>query len=161
MSEGDRKRLVTSVEVLSPTNKRSAGQGRALYVQKQQELLLSSDVHLVEIDLLRTGSHTTAVPHNALIEKVGLFDYHVCLHCFHDPKRYYVWPIRLENRLPEIIVPLLPDDPMIPLDLQTVFDRSYDAGPFRREIDYPRETAEPPLTAEQEAWVRQLIDAGA
>jgi hypothetical protein len=153
---GEKKRVVTSIEILSPTNKTSAGQGRGLYLQKQQELLMR-DVHLMEIDLLRAGTHTSAVPHDALVEKVGHFDYHACLRCFHDPKRYYVWPIRLENRLPEILVPLLPDDPMIPLDLQAIFDRSYDAGPFQREIDYQNETPDPPLTPEQQAWVRQRL----
>ena len=44
------KRVVTVIEVVSPSNK-YAGPGRRSYVAKQQEVL-TSDTHLVEIDLL-------------------------------------------------------------------------------------------------------------
>ena len=47
-------RLVTCIEVLSPTNKRPNTPGRELYLRKRQSLLLGN-VHLVEIDLLRGG----------------------------------------------------------------------------------------------------------
>ncbi len=45
--------VVTVMEVLSPTNKRT-GVGRQAYETKRREVL-SSPTHLVEIDLLRTG----------------------------------------------------------------------------------------------------------
>ena len=35
--------------------------GRGLYLRKQREIL-ESDVNLIEIDLLRAGMHTAAVP---------------------------------------------------------------------------------------------------
>src|SRR5437773_2435543 len=54
------QRVVTVIEVLSPTNK-YAGPGRESYIAKQQEVLQSSS-HLVEIDLLRAGPHALAVP---------------------------------------------------------------------------------------------------
>ena len=57
---GDRERLVTAIEVLSPANKTPGQHGRDLYFRKQRELL-DSQVHLVEIDLLRGGEPTTAV----------------------------------------------------------------------------------------------------
>jgi hypothetical protein len=157
---GQTKRLVTSIEVLSPANKSSAGQGRGLYLQEQQEVL-AAEVHLIEIDLLRGGQHTTAVPRDRAIEQTGAFDYHVSLHCFSEPNRFYVYPIRLQERLPVIAVPLLPGDPTVTVDLQTAFDRSYNAGPFRREIDYRNETPEPSLSPEQQAWVRQVLDPAA
>ena len=46
------RRLVTAIEILSPTNKRGAGHQE--YLAKRQRLLLST-VHLLEIDLLRMG----------------------------------------------------------------------------------------------------------
>src|SRR5262245_35509774 len=58
---GQERRLVTSIEILSPTNKTPGEPGRDLYLRKQREIL-NSKVHLVEIDLLRGGEHTTAVP---------------------------------------------------------------------------------------------------
>src|SRR5262249_15891924 len=45
-------RLVTTVEVLSPSNKRPGTEGWDLYQRKRQSLLLGN-VNLVEIDLLR------------------------------------------------------------------------------------------------------------
>jgi hypothetical protein len=46
--------LVTSLEVLSPSNRRPGTEGWELYLRKRQGLLLGS-AHLVEIDLLRGG----------------------------------------------------------------------------------------------------------
>src|SRR5436309_13087299 len=46
------RRLVTSIEVLSPTNKR--GDGRDEYLAKRYRILQST-AHLIEIDLLRAG----------------------------------------------------------------------------------------------------------
>ena len=60
-SEGG-DRLITAIEVLSRTNKTVGGPGRQKYLEKQREIL-DGQVHLVEIDLLRGGAHTTAVPY--------------------------------------------------------------------------------------------------
>lgn len=54
-------RVVTVIEILSPSNKTSGSQGRQLYLAKQKEIL-ASPTHLMEIDLLRTGEHTVAPP---------------------------------------------------------------------------------------------------
>src|SRR3712207_9248145 len=48
------RRLVTCIEVLSPSNKRPGTPGWDLYLRKRQSLMLGG-VHLVEIDLLRGG----------------------------------------------------------------------------------------------------------
>jgi hypothetical protein len=50
---GKEKRLVTSIELLSLSNKMAGSRGRNLYLRKQQELL-QGQVHLLEIDLLGT-----------------------------------------------------------------------------------------------------------
>ena len=72
---------------------------------------------------------------------------------------YYVYPIQLAERLPEIAVPLLPGDPAVPIDLQAVLDRCYDVGPYRREINYRDDTPHPPLRPEQMSWARGVLDA--
>ncbi len=77
------KRLVASIEVLSISNKTTGKHGRDLYQRKQREIL-ASQVHLVEIDLLRGGEHTTAVPHESAVQACGPFDYHVSVHDFDD-----------------------------------------------------------------------------
>jgi hypothetical protein len=154
----ERLRLVTVVEVLSLTNKTPGSDRRDLYLQKQKELV-RSEVNLVEIDLLRGGTHSTAVPRERAMGEAGPFDYHVCVHRFDQLSDYYVYPIRLEDRLPEIEIPLLPADGGVSVDLQAVFHRCYDAGPYRRRIRYREEKPVPPLGPKRGAWAKKLIEA--
>jgi uncharacterized protein DUF4058 len=151
----DGGRLVTTIEILSPTNKTPGEHGRDLYLRKQAEVL-ASKTHLIEIDLLRAGQHTTAVPHVRLLRGAGAFDYHVCVHRFDNFEDYFVYPWRLADRLPEIAVPLLPGDGDVPLDLQAVCDRCYEAANYRRRVRYSEETV-PSLTAEQATWATELL----
>lgn len=155
---GSDKRLVTAIEVLSLANKTPGEQGRELYLRKQRELL-ESQVHLVEIDLLRAGTHTTAVPLLLAVARAGPFDYHVCVHRFDNLEDYFVYPIQLEQPLPEIQIPLLPGSPAVPVDLQTVFERCYAVGPYRLEIDYLHTTPSPPLAPAKATWAAELLKA--
>jgi len=154
--QGGEDRLVSVIEVLSPANKTRGNTGREKYLEKQREVL-ASQVHLIEIDLLRTGTHATAVPRELAIEKAGHFDYHICVHRFNRPRDFLVYPIQLEQRLPRIAMPLLPGDPDVPLALQAVLDRAYDAGPFRRVIHYHEDSVIPPLRAKQLKWVKARL----
>lgn len=150
------RRLVTSLEILSLSNKTPGEHGRDLYLQKQRELLRTLS-NLVEIDLLRGGVHRTAVPRDQALTRTGPFDYHVCIHRFDDLQRFFVHPIRLEQRLPEIAIPLLPGDPPVPLDLQAVFDHCYDTGPYRRLNLYREGAVVPPLGPEHAEWAGRLL----
>jgi hypothetical protein len=152
--DGD-ERLVTAIEVLSPSNKTPGERGRELYLRKQREIL-DSPTHLVEIDLLRGGLHTTAVPLDRLMALVGPFDYHVAIHRSDRFEDFLVYPIRLPEPLPEVAIPLLPGDPKVPVDLQAVFDRAYDTGPYPRRIRYGETALVPPLRPEQWDWAEAL-----
>ncbi len=155
---GRDRRLVTSIQLLSPTNKTRGDQGRGLYLREQTEVL-ESRAHLVEIDLLRGGEHTTCVPLERALEVAGPFDYHVCVRRFEDLEDYVVYPNLLRDPLPEVSIPLLPGDADVTVDLQAVFDRCYDAGPYRREIRYLEDQPVPPLTPKQAKWARALVEA--
>jgi hypothetical protein len=150
------ERLVTTIEILSLANKTPGAHGRDLYLRKQKEVL-GSQVHLVEIDLLRSGEHTTAVPLRRAIPKTGRFDYHVCIHRFDNLEDYLVYPILLRQQLPAIDIPLLPEDAPVTVDLQAVFARSYDTGPYRRRVRYGEVEPEPPLAAQDLEWAAGLI----
>ena len=150
------ERLVASVEVLSLTNKTPGDRGRDLYQQKQREVE-GARANLVEIDLLRAGQHTTAVPLPPAVEKTGPFDYHVCIQQADRWEDYLVYPIQLAERLPEIAIPLLPADPAVAVDLQAVFDRAYDAGPYRRRVRYSENKPVPPLRPDQAEWATRLL----
>jgi hypothetical protein len=153
-----RQRLVASIEVLSPSNKRSGNNGRRLYRRKQLEML-EGQVNLVEIDLLRSGRHTTAVPLRRLRKMVPSYDYHVCVRTIDRRQEFAVFPFRLEDLLPKIDVPLLPGDGAVEVDLQSAFNRAYDFGPYRKEIDYVQESPHPPLDEGRTAWARDCIAA--
>lgn len=158
--EGKKHRLVTSIEILNPTNKTPSDKGCELYRQKQNELL-TSKANLVEIDLLRGGKHTTAVRRDDAIAQTGGFDYHVCCHRFERPQDYFIYPIRLEDALPTIAIPLLPGDEDIAMPLQPLFDRVYDAGPYPRVVDYRDPAPAPPLGPAKAKWVKKhLAEAG-
>lgn len=149
-------RLVTAVEVLSLANKKSGDTGRTSYQQKQAEYRLSG-VNLVEVDFLRSGPHTTAAPEAKLRSSAGGFDYHVCVTAAPVPNRVFVAPIKLADRLPTIPIPLDDGVPPVNLDLQSVFDRCYDEGPFPELAKYDRKQPEPPLTPEQQAWAEAIL----
>src|SRR5262249_50274477 len=69
-------------------------------------------------------------------------------------------PIALTQRLPELAIPLSPGDPDVPLDFQTVFDQSYDFGPYRREIEYGKDPVVPRLNPEQAEWAASVLKPG-
>ncbi len=116
IGRGSDRRLVTAIEVLSPINKQSGEKVRDLYLRKQSELL-ESQCHLVEIDLLRGGTHTTAVPEDRLRRSVPGFAYHVCSHHFDHLEDFLIYPIQLTDSLPTISIPLLPGDGELPESL--------------------------------------------
>jgi hypothetical protein len=154
VSLGAGGRVVTVIELLSHANKAQGGAGRKLYLDKQ-EGLMASDVSLLEIDLLRSGAHTAAVPRSAIRTETP-WHYLICLHRAGVGNRFEVWPASLRSPLPRVRVPLGGDHPDQVLELQRAFDRAYDEGPYRRSIDYSR-PPHPPLLPEDEAWADPLL----
>jgi hypothetical protein len=152
----DDERLVTAVEVVSPSNKKPGEDGRTSYRQKQGEYR-ASGVNLVEIDLIRSGAHTTAVSEARLRAVAGPCEYHVCVMVASNPREFYVAPIRLTDRLPVIAVPLDPGTDPVKVDLQAVFDRCYDAGRYRMRAKYDTREPDPPLAPEQRAWAEAVL----
>ncbi|MEZ6060019.1 MAG: DUF4058 family protein [Planctomycetaceae bacterium] len=158
IGRGQEKRLVTAIELLSPSNKTPGEKGRDLYLRKQAELL-DSRSHIVEIDLLRGGHHTTAVPEKRKQRFVAPTEYHVCAHRFDQFEDYLIYPIPLRGPLPTVNIPLLPGDDDVSISLQDVFLRTYAAGPYHREIDYSQPVPEPPLPDDVLKWVREQLQA--
>lgn len=152
------ERVVTVIEILSPTNKMRGSERRDQYVKKQRELVYGK-INLVEIDLLRAGEHTTFPPRRRILKKTGPYDYHISIHRMDDLEDCLVYPIRLENPLPVIDVPLLPQDGAVSVDLQAVFTRCYDAGPYHRRIRYTEDSPVPPLSPDREEWAKRILEA--
>ena len=57
-----------------------------------------------------------------------------------------------------IPIPLRGGDPDALIDLQQMLDAAYERGAYDLDLNYTREPV-PPLTPEQGAWARPLIDA--
>ncbi len=146
-------KIVAVIELLSPTNK-TPGAGARQHAEKQGEVL-ESDTHLVEIDLLRGGDWTVAVP-EALARRSTEFDCLVSVSRAQDRGEFEVYPILLERRLPRIGIPLLRRDADVVADLQSVHDRCYDRGRYRESLDYARDP-EPPLQKKRLPWVRSVL----
>lgn len=150
------ERVVTVIEVLSPTNK-YAGPGRTSYLAKQEEIL-RGPVHLVEIDLLRTGTHVLAVPEYAA-RREAEYDYLVCVNRAKESRDIYeIYPRRLRERLPRLGVPLAESDPDVVLDLQAAVAKVYEAGSYADRLHYDQPCV-PSLSADDQTWADQQIAA--
>jgi hypothetical protein len=148
------QKVVTVIEVLSPTNK-FPGPGRNSYLEKQHEVFWST-AHLVEIDLLRVGPHVLAVP-EWLARSHAPYDYLVCVSRAKKPRQEYeLYPCRLRERLPRFGIPLAEGDPDVPLDLQAAIAQTYESGDYGRRINYTR-PCEPPLAPEHQQWAAELL----
>ena len=147
-------RVVTVIEVVSPSNK-FHGHVRDLYLAKQSEVL-SSPVHLVEIDLHRTGPHVVSVAESFARSK-GPYDYLVCINRARGLReKFELYPRRLRDRLPRIPIPLANGDPDARLDLQAVVELTYDRGAYHDQLRYDRPCS-PPLSPADEEWAKEVI----
>lgn len=143
--------LITSIEILSPVNKRRNHDAHVDYLRKRRDLLRSS-AHLLEIDLLRGGERPP------LEIPVPDAPYYVMLSRATTRPHVKVWPIPLNARLPVVPVPLLEPDPDVLLDLGAIVASVYERGGYDARINY-REPVPPPALSEQEAaWVEQLLE---
>ena len=148
----DQSSIVTTIEILSPANK-NVSNDYAAYRRKQRQVC-ESQTHLVEIDLLRGGAHTVAVPIETLTDRT--WDYIVCLHRGSTGPEYEIWPCKLRERLPRILIPLADEDPDIVLDLQALFDECYDKGYYSHKVHYDV-LPSPPLKPGDAAWADALL----
>jgi hypothetical protein len=144
----DRRRVVTVIEILSPSNKIAGSRGRASYQQKRADVM-NSPSHFVEIDLLRGGVSLAAR------ELLPPADYYVHVSRRERRPKGQVWPILLPQRLPVIPVPLRPEDEDGCLDLQQVLAIGYDRAAYDLQIDYGK-APNPPLPTKYSAWAEQL-----
>ncbi len=140
------RRLITFIELLSPTNK-YAGPDREQYLAKRGQLL-ASGTHFVEIDLLR------GAPRLPLTD-LPPCHYYVLVSRAEERPDADVWPLQLRDRLPIIPIPLRSPHPDARLDLQALLDRIYDAAGYEDDI-YQGEP-QPKLVPEDADWARQFV----
>jgi hypothetical protein len=139
--------LITTIELLSPVNKREPG--LKPYLEKRQHLF-AAGVHLIEIDLLRRGVRSIKHP------KVKTAAYVIAL-TRAPAKTTGVWPLTLRDRLPIIPVPLRSPDKDVTVDLQAVLNEVYDLAAYDLSIDYRESPPPPELSQADQTWMHELL----
>ena len=143
-------RLVAVIELLSPVNKRR-GKGREAYLDKRRALL-TSPVHVIEIDLLRRyprmpfDDPLPPAHYLAMVCKAG------------ERPRSSVWPISVRQPLPTLPIPLLSPDPPVPLELGQALRTAYERARYDLRVNY-RQPPVPPLSSADAAWAEALLES--
>ena len=141
--------LVTTIEVLSPSNKRRGTKGWKLY-QRKRVSHLTGQANLIEIDLLRGGGRLPMItpwpnsPYALLVSRSE------------SAPTCRVWPASFASPLPTIPVPLAKPDPDVTLALQLLIDAIYIRSRYANDIDY-RQPCEPPLAPAEVEWLNQRL----
>ena len=143
------RRVVTTIELLSPTNKQ-APSGRAEYLTKRSALL-ESKIHLVEIDLLRAGQPMPEVP------DANNSDYRLFISRWQQRPRARLIVFDTPHAIPAIEIPLLPEDPEPKLALSQVLHALYERARYDLWNDYTT-PATPPIRAQFADWARSRIE---
>ena len=142
---------MTVIELLSPGNK-TGEERRAEYRKKHREFC-AGGVNLVEIDLIRAGSHVLGIPEQKIPTRLAGQP----LICVRRATRRgaELYGASLREPLPNIRIPLRPTDGDVVLQLQPVFNEIYRKGRYD-SIDYGRPPV-PRLSAEDERWVAEVL----
>ncbi|MDA1015176.1 MAG: DUF4058 family protein [Planctomycetota bacterium] len=148
----DGQRVITAIEVLSPTNKR-AGTGQDAYLQKQAEYI-KAGINLVEIDLLRSGKFSLAMPEGRWPRAIPK-PYKICIRQVRRPSQAFAIGGTFREPLPNINIPLRQADPAVALQLQELINDCYRRGRYAG-IRYT-EPLDPPFSTEDQAWVEALL----
>lgn len=143
--------LVTVIEFISPTNK--SGPGLEAYREKRGELI-TAGVHLVEVDLVRQGDWRALLrPHVCPPDAVA--PYRVTIRS-PPGTAVYLYPTHLDDKLPDVPVPLRPGDPRVTLPLQRLVGAVYANGRYGRTIDY-RQPCDPPLDGQDASLAEEIL----
>jgi hypothetical protein len=138
-----RNTLVTSIEILSPVNKREPGMSQ--FLNKRDELQ-AAGIHILEIDLLRRGNRLwpaedlPPTPYLATLIRAGRI-------------QAEIWPITLRERLPVLPVPLRVPHSDVPLALQDALDTVYNEARYGLTINYQEPPPDPRLEPADAQWI--------
>ncbi len=144
--------VITVIELLSPFNKRPGAQGYDAFQEKRRRVM-ASRTHWLEIDLLRKGERPSEV--------TGRADFYALLKRGNRLRPYEVWFFNLRDSLPTVAVPLRSPEEDLALDLQAILSDMYRRARYGESLDYTAAPPPPPLTPDDAAWARNLIDAWA
>lgn len=140
--------VITTLEVLSPSNKRS-GEGRRAYEIKRQRVLASL-THLVEIDLLRGGEPMR------VLEGSGETMYRILVSESQERPRARLYAFGIREPIPSFRLPLRPGEEGPVVDMQELLSSLYERAGYDLAVRYAGD-AEPPLRDSDAAWADELL----
>jgi hypothetical protein len=143
------RRLVTGIELLSPSNKRRGTKGWRLYHRKRQAYLRGL-AHFVELDLLRRGRRMP------MAGRWPESPFYLLVCRKEEAPRCTVWPAHFVRPLPALSIPLAAPDPDITLALQPLVEAVYARSRYDRDLDY-RRPLHPALCPSDAAWLEQRL----
>lgn len=146
------EQLVTVIELLSPVNKRPGADAADTYERKRRDVLHST-VHLLEIDLLRSGRRPS------LVTPLPDAPYFIILSRVERRPQVEIWPVLLHEAIPVVAVPLREGDADVPLDLTEALQRIYTSARYDLRIDYTKAPPPPTLAPEDAAWLDEHLKA--
>ena len=147
--------LVTSIEILSPVNKR--GKELREYRRKRDRLEAAS-VHLLEIDLLRRGRRPVLT--GRVAQRTQFENTHYLISLLRSGAHsLQTWPLQVIDPLPVVAVPLRRGDADIALDLNACIKTIYDEAAYDLSIDYSQPPPPPAFDEETQAWLAALLHA--
>ena len=139
--------LVTAIELLSPTNKKGE---RNQYMRKRQNLL-RNQVNLVEVDFLR-GGKAILIPDEVVVKTYQIISTDAI------SRLMKFWSVGLDEPLPSISVPLLPEDDPLVLNLQSLFEREYKLSMYSRSITYDINKLKPKATKDELPLLNSILE---
>ncbi len=142
--------VITTIELLSPTNKRT-GEGRDTYEAKRRSIL-SSRSHLVELDLLRSGNPMS------MRGMTGNMSYRILVSRANHRPTADLYGFTLRDRMPTFSLPLQEPDENLAVDLQTIFDGVYDRCSYRTRLSYAHPVPPPALPEADRLWIQELLN---
>ena len=150
------RRVVTIIEVLSPTNK-APGESRRRYIRKR-EAILAAGVNLVEIDLLRRWE---PMP---LETPPPASDYRILICRAWQRPDALLYPFTVRQPIPQFPLPLLPsddgsDDAEPEVNLGPIIDGMHHTARYTQVAAYENPPPEPAFPPETQQWIAEQLAA--
>ncbi len=139
--------VVTTIEVLSPVNKR--GLGREKYERKRQQIL-ASRTHLIEIDLLHAGEPM------AILGDLVPSHYRVLVSRSEQRPRAELYGFNVQQPLPVFALPLRQGEEEPLVVLRSILDELYEQAGYDLIVDY-RQEPKPGWPEAELAWMEEYL----
>lgn len=147
VKDAETQKVITTVEVLSPTNKR--GDGRKKYLEKREKIL-KTQTNLIEIDLLIQGE---PLP---LSESAVDSHYRILVSRAAQRPVADLYAFNLPESIPAFPLPLTKEDLEPAIALQPLLGEVYQKSGYDYFIDYQQDIALP-LSAQEMDWIDAIL----